>query len=159
MRKIGIIVGILLITVGCATQQERAEERAKTKMLVQEAIASKRMHIDVRMMNTLRYGSKVVTSDFYLELRGDTLRSYLPYMGQAFNASMMTPSVGLNFEERILQFSERRIKANKTRFEMDVKTQEDSYHYTIDVYDSGEATIGVRPVNRDPISFEGRVDE
>ena len=159
MRKIGIIVGILLITMGCATQQERAEERAKTKMLVQEAIASKRMHIDVMMMNTLRYGSKVVTSDFYLELRGDTLRSYLPYMGQAFNASMMTPSVGLNFEERILQFFERRIKANKTRFEMDVKTQEDSYHYTIDVYDSGEATIGVRPVNRDPISFEGRVDE
>ena len=40
MRKIGIIVGILLITMGCATQQERAEERAKTKMLVQEAIAA-----------------------------------------------------------------------------------------------------------------------
>ena len=34
-------------------------------------------------MSTLRYGSRTVTPDFYLELRGDTQQSYLPYLGQA----------------------------------------------------------------------------
>lgn len=143
--------------VGCATQQERAEQREKRRQAVAEAIATRRLHIDVSMMNTLRYGTKSVTPDFFLELRGDTLCSYLPYLGQAFQSSMMSPSIGLNFEEPIRRYTESRPKPNKTRLEMDVKTQEDTYHYLIDVYDTGEAQLQVRSVNRDPVSFDGSV--
>jgi len=46
-----------------------------------DAIAAKQWRIDIRSMNTMRYGSRIVTPDFYLELRGDTLHSYLPYLG------------------------------------------------------------------------------
>ena len=146
-----------LLMVSCATQQERAEQREKRRQAVAEAIAAKRLHIDVSMMSTMRYGAKSVTPDFFLELRGDTLCSYLPYLGQAFQASMMTPTIGLNFEEPILRYTESRPKSNKTRLEMDVKTQEDTYHYLIDVYDTGEAQLQVRSVNRDPVSFDGSV--
>lgn len=146
-----------LLMVSCATQQERAEQREKRRQAVAEAIATRRLHIDVSMMNTLRYGTKSVSPDFYLELRGDTLCSYLPYLGQAFQASMMSPTIGLNFEEPILRYTESRTKANKTRLELDVKTQEDTYHYLIDVYETGEAQLQVRSVNRDPVSFDGSV--
>lgn len=146
-----------LLMFSCATQQERAEQREKRRQAVAEAIATRRLHIDVSMMNTLRYGTKSVSPDFYLELRGDTLCSYLPYLGQAFQASMMSPTIGLNFEEPILQYTESKPKANKTRLELDVKTQEDTYHYLIDVYETGEAQLQVRSVNRDPVSFDGSV--
>ena len=146
-----------LLMVSCATQQERAEQREKRRQAVAEAIATRRLHIDVSMMNTLRYGTKSVSPDFYLELRGDTLCSYLPYLGRAFQASMMSPTIGLNFEEPILRYTESRPKANKTRLELDVKTQEDTYHYLIDVYETGEAQLQVRSVNRDPVSFDGSV--
>ena len=149
---------VALLMVGCATQQERAEQREKRRQAVAEAIATRRLHIDVSMMNTLHYGTKSVSPDFFLELRGDTLCSYLPYMGQAFQPSIMTPSIGLNFEEPILRYAESRPKPNKTRLEMDVKTQEDTYHYLIDVYDTGEVYLQVRPVNRDPVSFDGSVE-
>lgn len=149
---------VALLMVGCATQQERVEQREKRRQAIAEAIATRRLHIDVSMMNTMRYGTKSVTPDFYLELRGDSLYSYLPYMGRAFQASMMYPTVGLNFEEPILRYAESRPKPNKTRLEMDVKTQEDTYHYLIDVYDTGEAHLQVRPVNRDPVSFDGSVE-
>ena len=42
-----------------------------------------------------------------------------------------------------------------TQIDIDVKTKEDTYHYVIEVKDSGEATIRVRSLNRDPISFDG----
>jgi hypothetical protein len=42
-----------------------------------------------------------------------------------------------------------------TQIDIDVKTREDSYHYVIEVKDSGEATIRVRSMNSDPISFDG----
>ena len=39
-----------------------------------------------------------------------------------------------------------------------MKTKEDTYHYVVDIYDSGEAFIRVRSLNRDPISFDGTLE-
>jgi len=121
-----------------------------------DAIAAKQWRIDIRSMNTMRYGSRIVTPDFYLELRGDTLHSYLPYLGQAQVSPMLSPSIGLNFEEPVLKYKESLPKSKKyTQIDIDVRTREDSYHYMIQIYDSGESTIRVRSLNRDPISFDG----
>ena len=123
---------------------------------VADAIAAKQWCIDVNTMNTMRYGSRVVTPNFYLELRGDTLHSYLPYMGQARVSPTLSPSIGLNFEEPVLSYKTSTPKSKKyTQIDIDVKTREDSYHYVVQLYDSGDATIRVRSLNRDAISFDG----
>jgi DNA-directed RNA polymerase specialized sigma24 family protein len=33
-----------------------------------------------------------------------------------------------------------------------------AYHYVVELYDSGSASIRVRSLNRDPISFDGSLD-
>ena len=133
-------------------------KKERKQVAVLGAIADKRWHIDITSMNTLRYGSQAVTSDFYLELRGDTLRSYLPYLGDA-HMPTMSPAIGLNFEEPVLSYKESKPKSNKfTQIDIDVRTREDSYHYVIEIYDNGQAYIRVRSVNRDPISFDGTMD-
>lgn len=147
----------LLLFVGCATQQERAERRAKIKQAVEEAVTNRQLHIDIRSMNTLRYGARTVMSSFFLELQRDTLRSYLPYLGQAHQAPISSPSIGLNFEAPVLRFTESRPKANLSRIEIDVKSQEDSYHYIIELFDTGDAYIHVNSQHRDPISFDGTI--
>lgn len=152
------LVTVAVMVASCVTQQEKAERKAQIQKAVTEAIASRKLHIDIKSMNTLRYGVKTVTPDFFLELRGDTLQSYLPYMGQAHTAPMTSPSIGLNFEERVHNYLVSKLKAGRTQIELDVKSEEDSYHYFIDVYDTGDTYIYVKPLNRDPISFDGFVD-
>ena len=152
------LVTVAVMVTSCVTQQERAERKAQTQKAVTEAIASRKLHIDIKSMNALRYGVKTVTPDFFLELRGDTLQSYLPYMGQAHTAPMMSPPQGLNFEERVHNYLVSKLKAGRTQIELDVKSEEESYHYFIDVYDTGDTYIYVKPLNRDPISFDGFVD-
>ena len=142
----------------CASQQERAERRMKVRQSVVEAVTNRHLHIGIRSMNTLRYGARTVASDFFLELRGDTLRSYLPYLGQAHQAPFTSPSIGLNFEAPILHYTQNQPKENLFRLEMDVKTQEDALHYILEVFDTGDAYINVRSQNRDPISFSGSVE-
>ena len=132
-------------------------KKERRQMAVLGAIDMKRWHIDITTMNTMRYGSRTVTPDFFLELRGDTLRSYLPYLGQA-QVSQFSPSIGLNFEEPVRQYMESRPKSKYTQLDIDVRTREDSYHYVIDIYDSGEATIRVRSQYRDPVSFDGTME-
>ena len=132
-------------------------KKERMQVAVLGAIADKRWHIDINSMNTMRYGSRTVTSDFYLELRGDTLFSYLPYLGQV-QISTMSPSIGLNFEEPVLTYKESKPKSKYTQVDIDVKTREDSYHYVIEIYDNGQAYIRVRSMNRDPISFDGTLE-
>ena len=134
-------------------------KKERRQIAVAGSIATKRWHIDITTMNSMRYGSRTVTPDFYLELRGDTLRSYLPYLGRAFQSPTMSPSIGLNFEEPVKQYKESRPKSNKyTQIDIDVKTREDSFHFVIEIFDSGQANIRVRSINRDPISFDGTMD-
>ncbi len=135
----------------------KLSKKERKQVAVLGAIADKRWHIDINSMNTLRYGSRTVTSDFYLELRGDTLFSYLPYLGQV-QISTMSPSIGLNFEEPVLTYKESKPKSKYTQVDIDVKTREDSYHYVIEIYDNGQAYIRVRSMNRDPISFDGTLE-
>lgn len=133
-------------------------EQGVKRQAVADAIAAKEWHVDITSMNTMRYGSRSVTPDFYLELHGNTLRSYLPYLGQVQASPTLSPSQGLNFEAPILQYKVSRPKSKYTQLDIDVRTREDSYHYTIEMYDSGEAVIRVRSLNRDPISFDGTVE-
>ena len=134
------------------------EHRDSPSEAVAKAIAAKRWRIDINSMNTMRYGARTVTPDFYLELRGDTLHSYLPYLGQAQVSPMLSPSIGLNFETQVLRYKQSMPKSKKyTQIDIDVRTREDSYHYMIQFYDTGGATIYVRSLNRDPISFDGNL--
>ena len=132
-------------------------EREEVK--TSDAIAAKKWRIDIRSMNTMRYGSRMVTPDFYLELRGDTLVSYLPYLGQVHGtvAAYGSAGQGLNFTAPIDQMTKSNHKHGMTRLEMLVHSKEERHIYTLEVYPNGQAYINVRSGERDPISFDGSV--
>lgn len=150
-----LLMGFVL--VGCATQQERAEKREQVRGAVAEAVENQQIHVAISWMNTLRYGAKSVTPDFYLELKGDTLNSYLPYMGQAYRPTMPSQSEGLNFEVPVQQVRKSHPKNNRWQLEILARTNEDNYKYVVEIYDTGKATIHVSSTSRDPISFDGEL--
>lgn len=150
---------LAVLLIGCASQQQRAEEKARMQKAVMEAVADKHWHVDITSMNSMRYGSKMVTPDFFLELRGDTLRSYLPYLGQVHRAPLIAPEQGLNFETLLLSYHVSHPKTHMWLMVMDVKTEEDLYRYRIEMYDTGNTYIHVQSQHRDAISFDGHFAE
>lgn len=152
------MVTVALLSNGCATSQTRAERKAQTQQAVAEALTNRHLRIDIRSMSTLRYGTRPVSYGFYLTLKGDTLESYLPYVGQVYRTTVYSTSQGLNFEAPILSYRETHPKADFSRIELQVKTSEDVYVYILEVYDTGKAWIRVRAQNRDGISFDGDCD-
>ena len=155
-----LVVAVLLsVLAACATKQQRAERLDQTRIAIMEALAKRQLRIEVRSMNTMRYGSRIVTRDFFLELRGDTLRSYLPYLGVAHQAPMASPSEGLNFETVMKSYHQSNPKPDLARLEIEAKTKEDFFVYHIEVYYTGKAFISVQSQHRDPISFDGEVIE
>ena len=156
-RLLFFLISIALLS-GCTTVNQRAERREQTARMVEQAVSQRRLMVTIRSMQTQRYGSHQVSSDFYLKLRGDTLDSYLPFFGRAYGVSPVTPSQGLHFVSPVLQMEESKRKNNVTRLEMHVRSQEDSYVYRLDIYPNAQVYISVHGQERDHISFDGELD-
>ncbi len=111
--------------------------------------------IDINSMNTLRYGSKMVTPDFFLQMRGDSLRSYLPYLGNAFRSSYGDTDGVLDFDLPVRNLQVAKTKKHVTRLEMDIHKTRERFHVVVELEDDGRAVIRVSSNDRDPISFDG----
>ena len=91
---------------------------------------------------------------YCVEVRNDSLISYLPYFGRAYNVPY-GGGKGLNFSERIGRYNEFVEKNGKRHIEIDLKNEEDTYLYTIDVFENGRSSIDVQSRQRERISYSG----
>lgn len=68
-----------------ATAQSRSEKKAQTERSVREALNAGQYKIKVDYMQPMRGRSRALTSDYSIEIRNDSVFSYLPYFGVAYN--------------------------------------------------------------------------
>ena len=151
-----LLVVALMALEGCATAEERAARAAEQAARVKVALTEKRYKIMVERMYPMRGGSKNVSSNYSVEVRNDSLFSYLPYFGRAYQVPY-GGGKGLNFTERIGSYHESQGKHGQRHIEIDVRNDEDTYLYTIDVYDNGNSDIEVQPRQRERISYSGEM--
>ena len=83
---------------GCATAEERAARAAEQALKVKTALTQRRYKIDVNRMYPMNGNSRNVSYGYSVEVRNDTLISYLPYFGRAYNVPY-GGGKGLNFSE------------------------------------------------------------
>lgn len=113
--------------------------------------------IDVNYMMPQRYPTRAVT-DFSLCLKGDTVISHLPYMGQAYRSTYGNTD-GLNFK---LPITEKRVKPGKkgkTIILFTCKESAATYDFKIEVYPDGAAYINLSPSYADRIGYKGEWGE
>ncbi len=155
-------LSILLLLVGvmaCSTltPAERAAKEARQAALVKKALDDRHYVIDIQMMYPQRGPAKNVTGDYSLEVRGDSLLSYLPYFGRAY----LVPyggGKGLNFTGIIEKYSASRNAKGAYEIAIGLSNEEDTYYYMLEIFDNGNATIDVTAKQREPISYSGQMD-
>lgn len=153
--SIACMAGMALL-IGCGTTANSAEATAEQAAKVKQAIADRNFKIDVNFMYPLRGSSRNLTPDYSLEVRNDSLFSHLPYMGEARNLPY-GGGVGLIFDEHITSYAQQQQRNNEYLIEIGVKNPEDSFVYTIRVFDNGKASVDIRSRLRDPISYSGEL--
>ncbi len=118
---------------------------------------SKHYKIDVTMMYPQRGGAENVSSNWSLEVKGDTMISYLPYIGLA-DFVPFGGGNGMNFKERIEKYSTKKDAKGATFIYMIVKNDEERMEFTVEVQPEGMAHIDVLFRNRDRIGYGGTLD-
>lgn len=151
------LLGIVLLLAGqslyAQSKKEKREQKAKE---IKELIDSKRFTIDVNRALPMRGRTINLTSPYSLEMRGDSVISYLPYFGRAYSVPYGGGD-GLRFEKSITDYQASFNKKGTAQIQFRTRSDDDTYAFDMQVFSNGSATINVTPVNRQSITFHGEL--
>ena len=152
-KTLMMLLASVLLLGACATQEERAARKAERARMVTAALNAREYKIDISRMIPSKGPSKSV-STYSIEVRNDSLISYLPYFGRAYNVPY-GGGKGLNFSAPISKYTEGEKKNGQREIEISVTNSEDTYLYVLNVFDNGSSSLYVRSRQREQISYTG----
>ncbi len=151
-----VVISIAVLFSGCASSEEKAAQMAELSANVTNALNNRDYKIAIDRMYPMRGSSRHVSFGYSVEVRNDTLISYLPYFGRAYNVPY-GGGKGLNFTAPIGDYQEFMKRNGQRHIEIDVTNDEDTYFYTIEVFDNGSSSIDVQARQRERISYSGNL--
>ncbi len=130
-----------------------------TKQTIKGIIEAKHYTFEPTSMTPSRGGLKHLTPGYFLQVNGDTLKSYLPYIGRAYNAPISTSDAGFDFTSTDFTYAVSAGKKNS--YNITVKTKDKMYNteFMLTVYDDGTAYLRASSSDKQPISYNGSVKE
>ncbi len=102
-----------------------------------------------------------LTSDYDVQIKGDTVQAYLPYFGRAFSAPMNPNESGIQFTSTHFDYQQTASKKKKQSWNITIqpKDAQDVRQLIFRVFENGSATLQVVSNNRQTISYNGYVAE
>ncbi len=163
MKRILAIVTVLFllvnVTEGKENRRQKRQAREKARM---EEILLLYNRGDVRfiaqMAQPMGGGTIHLTSEYTLDIHGDTITAYLPYFGVAYMVDYGASEGGIKFSEQVRSVRWEKTK-NGYRILMEVKAPGDLYRLHLTFSLLGYANLDVTSQNRQPIHFSGVIDK
>ena len=149
-----VVVAVMGLLSACSTMT--AAERAQKALAVEKALASRRYVVDVRMIYPRR-GRAVNVTNYSLEVKGDTVVSYLPYFGRAYSIPY-GGGKAFNFSAPISSYESARDEKGRTHVRLVTDNEEDVITFQLEIFDNGQATIYVQAREREPITYSGELE-
>lgn len=162
MKAFVVTLISVLLLASCATsnsvgQLSRKERQQLLERKTRQALADRHYTIFVTTAHPIGFPSISLSTPYTLEIRGDSIISYLPYFGTAYSVPY-GGGKALNFTGTIRKYEDVERKRGEHDIIIEVYNEEDIYVYLLNVFESGSTSIIVRSRQRSEISFLGRVD-
>jgi hypothetical protein len=150
MYKYLFIFFMLVFSVSAVQAQDKNEN-------LKASLDAKRFSFEVRtVLPTSGSARQVGGSGYQLKLQGDSLRSYLPYYGRAYSASMGSDA-GYTFTSTKFDYTITDRKKGGWQVSIKPKDVPDVRELLLTVSENGAAVLQAMSNNRQPISYNGDV--
>lgn len=157
-RYITAAILVLIISVGlnsCAAKHRTSDEPLSEE--IRQSIENRDFKISVRQMVPMMGRVQYLTSPYSLTLRNDSVFSYLPFFGRAYTVPF-GGGQGLIFDGPLSDYNVRYSPKGSAKIAFRVRTLEDMYVFSLDIFSNGSSNIRVNSNNRQGISFYGEVE-
>ncbi|MGL4520370.1 MAG: DUF4251 domain-containing protein [Phocaeicola sp.] len=150
------ILALLAIASWIATPSY-AQEKESTTTQVERALENQSFTIRVNQAIPQSGESRILTSEYNLTVRNDSILSYLPYFGVSYSIPY-GGGKGLIFDAPITTYNSEKRKKGETKVKVVTRNEEERYEYNLSIFPNGKTTIYVQPTNRQGITFYGEVE-
>ena len=161
MKRLFMLL-ILIMGLGCLSMYAQSGKGQKGQesndMVVRELIESKNYVIRCDRIYPMRGQSRYVGSDYSIELKGDTVRSYLPYFGVAHSANYGGKNV-LDFKKVYTDYTFTEGKKETLLVSFTVENENETLQYHLTIYPNGTVRVFIQPMKRDSVSYSGKLDK
>ncbi|MBO9675938.1 MAG: DUF4251 domain-containing protein [Sphingobacteriaceae bacterium] len=99
-------------------------------------------------------------SQYDVKVTKDSIVAYLPYFGRSFSAPMDPTQGGIRFTSKDFTYTESKNKKGLYTIQINTKdVKRENYRFTINISTNGYASLTASSVNKQPIVFNGYLDE
>lgn len=150
-----ILMLLLIIGLSEVSAQSKKEQREQA---VKEQIVSEKYKISVSTAYPRRGKTVYLSSPYSLEIRNDSVISYLPFYGRAYSIPYGGGD-GLIFKAPLDEYEMKMNKKGAAKIEFIARSPEDRFKFSLTIYPNGSTSINVNMQNRESISFSGEMEE
>lgn len=124
-----------------------------------DPLLSKRNFV-FKAQTALPLGSQArpLTAGYDLRITRDSITSYLPFFGRAYNINPFDTEGGIKFTTTKFKYNQQK-KKNTWQITIQPQNEPGVQQLYLTISPSGYATLQVISVNRQPISFNGYIDK
>ena len=156
-KQILMLLLVMLAGIPTLSAQTKKEKKEQKKEAVRQLIVSEDYKIDVNTAMPMRGRSIPLTSQYSLQIRNDSVFSYLPYYGRAYSVPYGGGS-GLIFNAPLKEYTMDMDKKGNAIIKFSARSPEDFFEFRAKVFPDGTTSIDVTMQNRQAISYRGEVD-
>ena len=164
MDKKNILAGIMMAAIGmlvsvqagAQSRESKEGKKASIERMVNDTVRSGHYKIEVSYMLPFRGGSRSLTANYSVEVRNDSVFSYLPYVGVAYQLPY-GGGKGLIFSAPLSNYRLDVTPKGMMKVSFETRTDEDAFVYRFSIWTNGSASVDIQPTQRESISFTGDV--
>lgn len=151
-----IVLILTLFFIQCSTSKKTLNINVKLNADDVKNMVDNRSFIFIpNRVYPLRGKSHILTTEYDVTLKNDSLVSYLPYFGRAYQAPLNPTEGGIQFTST--NFSYVVNPNNKKGWDVIIKPKDfqEVQQFYFRIFENGIATLNVISTYKDPISFNG----
>ena len=138
-------------------KQLKTETKALQIKQIKEIVAGKNFIFKAESVNPVNAGTKKLTTDFGIEVRNDSIFSYMPYYGNSYSRDYNNyRNSPMGFIQPIESYRQRKRKSGYA-IDIKVKNQYDVIDLTFHISKTGITSVSASSINRQNITYTGEI--
>lgn len=159
MRKITLLIlFVSLAFLSCASQRTSTQKKSEANQLVNQisdSVDARALSLSFNYVYPMRFPPHILTSDYNVTVKGDSLSCFLPYFGRAYRTDLSNINRSpLDFTSLIKDWTvSKGIKQTDIHFKTRNKLEQLDFYLTL--YPNGSVNLRISSSDRESISFDG----
>ncbi len=154
--KLLILLSLVLSLSACSTSSTTSNPQLRAQLLSRAEAGD--LNIQIREMIPMQGNSQILSSEYSIRVKGDSVISHLPYFGRAYSAPYSGGNV-FSFTAPLLSYNVDSLQKTSVRISFSTKTIDDTFTFYVDLFENRKASVRVSAVNRQGVSYLGELSD